>query len=124
MKKLLLLLLLLISPYLIYATIIIPPQDIGQMVHDADLVVYGKIIGHKDYLSHQNELEIIKLIKGSVDGDYIIVDEYSQQVGDLQSVVAGDTDFKIGENYLLFLKRLFVDLDFDLRLRFWRSLFS
>jgi len=86
------------------ATTIIPPSDIGQMAYDSDYILYGTVTGHHEKKKHENLFEIARVVKGDLQaGDRIVVDEYAASFRGMQAVISGDTDYKIGTNYLIFL---------------------
>ncbi len=103
MKKHILHLLLLLMPVLAQATLIIPPENIGEMAANSDLVVYGEITKHTIDQYH-NEFLITDVVSGNKQiGDRIIVQEYSGMYQGRHYRVSGDVDFELGQRYLLFL---------------------
>ncbi len=88
----------------LHATLIIPPSDIGDMAHQSQAVVYGKVIGNIDNNPDLNQLQIIEVIKGDFQqGDIIPLEEYSRHFPNGHTKILGDVDFEIGKSYLLFL---------------------
>ena len=91
-------------PLTVWSTIIIPPTDLGEMVYNTDYIVYGKVISHVEGDSYLNNFQLIDVIKGDLTiGETILLKEYGSQSGDLITSISGDVDFKIGQEYLLFL---------------------
>ena len=86
------------------ATIIVPPDDLGQLLEHSDVVVYGTILDHKNADPYTNQFQIIESIKGGFLHDQIInVIEYGKAFPNRTLHIAGDVDYKLGNNYLLFL---------------------
>lgn len=96
--------LLLIGMIQAHASIIIPPQHLGEMEANADIVVYGTVFGQAPDSPHLHHFRVMQTLKGNhAVGDEIILEKYGRQIGDLLQDVLGDTDYQIGHNYLLFL---------------------
>ncbi len=89
------------------ASIVIPPQNLGDLEQSAEIVVYGTITGHLLEKAHLNSFQIIQSLKGNLStGDAIVVEEYAKKIGDMIQDLLGDTNYKIGKNYLLFLSKM------------------
>ena len=95
---------LLIFPVFLNASVIIPPENIEEFVKMTDYVIYGKITTNFNGDDYMNNFTVLDVIKGEISiGDVITVKEYGSLEGDLISVVDGDVDFKMNQEYLLFL---------------------
>ena len=93
----------LLFPFIGNAGVVLP-SDLGEMVDMSDYVIYGKVISHEDQHGFLNNFEVINVIKGDlVEGQSILLKEYSSIVGEYDVTVAGDVNFKIGKEYLVFL---------------------
>ncbi len=98
------LLLLTLAPFSVFSTIIIPPDNIGEMAKNSDIVVYGTVVDNYDNDLFQNVFKIDYTVKGNVKkGDFVIIDEYSKSFGEYETRVAGDFDFELNKKYLVFL---------------------
>ncbi len=87
-----------------YATIINPPSDLGDMLHQSEIVVFGTVLNHIDEQGHFNEFRVLQSVKGHFQiGDQFVLEEYSKFVEEGYIKVAGDIDFEVGKDYLLFL---------------------
>jgi len=97
-------LLLLLLPTLGLSTIIIPPENMAQLAHDSDAIVYGTITDHIDGNTYLNKFDIISVIKGiEKNVQSINIEEYGSKIDEWTNTVIGDTDYIIGRKYLLFL---------------------
>ncbi len=105
MKKLFTLLTFLLTSIVVHATLIIPPDDMGEMAKNAELVVYAQAVSHADNNEYINNFNIIEVINGNAAiGENIQVAEYSgEDENGRRFIISGDVDFKIGTKYLLFL---------------------
>ena len=87
-----------------YSTLIIPPDNMQQMIEDCDIIVYGTVLSHADDSGRINDFKIMKSFKGDLKKDEIIkLREHGHRTETSVVSVNGDVDFKIGSNYLIFL---------------------
>jgi len=87
-----------------YSTLIIPPDDMNEMINSCDIIVYGKMLNHLDEYGQINQFEIYKTFKGQLKENAIInVKEEGRRTENSIIKVSGDVDFNIGSHYLLFL---------------------
>jgi len=91
-------------PLTMEATVIIPPQDIGELINSSDYVVYGEVLSHNNGDEYLNNFKTLDVIKGDITiGETILLQEYGGKIGDYTKVIDGDVNYKIGHKYLIFL---------------------
>jgi len=95
---------LLAFPIFLNATVIIPPENMEEFINITDYVIYGKITSHVNGDDYMNNFSVLEVVKGDLSvGDVIKIKEYGWSDGNITSVVDGDVDFKMNQEYLLFL---------------------
>jgi len=108
MKKIVILYLTILFPLLSHATLVFPPNNLGELANTSDYILYGTVLGHVDGNPFRNEFQVLEVIKGSdvVKNQNITLAEWGNQYDGYYRVVSGDADFKIGTNYLVFVSKM------------------
>jgi len=87
-----------------YSTLIIPPDNMNEMISSCDNIVYGQVVGHADRYGSINQFKIIKSFKGKLrESDVIQLKEEGLRTEESILKISGDVNFKLGSHYLLFL---------------------
>lgn len=89
---------------IVQASIILPPDDLKDLIHSTDHIVLGEVTNHIDEWGFLNQFLVHSTLKGGIAPESeIILREYGDEVNGLFTVLNGDLNFEIGSKYLLFL---------------------